>query len=57
MTQQKARTYLNTPESVSRGVDYPGSDEEFHNFEHKRATARNVRFRICYAEGITHSPA
>ena len=52
LTLQQARTYLNTPESVSRGVDYLGSDEEFHYFEHKRATARNVRFRISCAEGI-----
>lgn len=52
LTLPEARTYLSTPESVSRGVDYLGSDTEFHYFEHKRATARNVRFRISCAEGI-----
>lgn len=47
-----ARNYLNRPDTLSRGVDYLGSDAEFHYFEHKREAARDVRFRISVSEGI-----
>lgn len=48
----EARDYLNNPTTLSRGVDYLGSDAEYHYFEHKLEAARNVRFRISHAEGV-----
>lgn len=52
--QQKVHTwsllqtleYLDFQQSMSRGVDYLGSDADFHYFEHKLEMAPNVRFRI-----------
>lgn len=52
--QQKVHTwtllqtleYLDFQRSMSRGVDYLGSDADFHYFEHKLEMAPNVRFRI-----------
>lgn len=52
LTLQEARDYLNTPTTLSRGVDYLGSDEEFHYFEHRLEIARDVRFRIRCTDGI-----
>ena len=51
-TWAEARDYLETPRSMSRGVDYLGSDARFHYFEHKLEMARDVRFRISTAEEI-----
>lgn len=51
-TWAEARDYLETPRSMSRGVDYLGSDARFHYFEHKLEMARDVRFRIPVAEEI-----
>ena len=51
-TWAEARDYLETPQSMSRGVDYLGSDARFHYFEHKLEMARDVRFRISTAEEI-----
>ncbi len=45
-----ALEYLDTPNSMSRGVDYLGSDADFHYFEHERELCRNVRFRISANE-------
>lgn len=55
LTWAEAGYYLNRPDMMSRGVDYLGSDTEFHYFEHKRDLARDVRFRISVSEGI-YSP-
>ena len=52
LTWAEAGYYLNRPDMMSRGVDYLGSDTEFHYFEHKRDLARDVRFRISVSEGI-----
>lgn len=52
LTLQEAREHLNTPTTLSRGVDYLGSDEEFHYFEHRQEIARDVRFRIRCTDGI-----
>lgn len=52
LTLQEAREHLNTPTTLSRGVDYLGSDEEFHYFEHRLEIARDVRFRIRCTDGI-----
>lgn len=51
-TWAEARDYLETPRSMNRGVDYLGSDDRFHYFEHKLEMARDVRFRISTAEEI-----
>ena len=48
----EARYYLSRPDMMSRGIDYLGSDAEFHYFEHKREMARDVRFRISVTENI-----
>lgn len=48
----EARSYLNQPDTMSRGVDYLGSDADFHYFEHKREIARDERFRISVSENI-----
>ncbi len=42
--------YLDFQQSVSRGVDYLGSDAEFHYYRHKLEMAPDVRFRIPSAE-------
>lgn len=52
LTLSEARNYLKQPDTMSRGVDYLGSDAEFHYFEHNRELAQNVRFRISQSEGI-----
>ena len=52
LTLQGARDYLNRPSTMSRGVDYLGSDAGFHYFEHKQEIACDMRFRISLAEGI-----
>lgn len=52
--QQKVHTwsllqtleYLDFQQTMSRGVDYLGSDADFHYFEHKLEMAPDVRFRI-----------
>ena len=51
----EARYYLSRPDMMSRGIDYLGSDAEFHYFEHKRDLAQDVRFRISVSEDI-YSP-
>ena len=48
----EARSYLNQPDTMSREVNYLGSDADFHYFEHKREIARDVRFRISVTENI-----
>lgn len=45
-----ALEYLDTPNSMSRGVDYLGSDADFHYFEHDIEMGSNVRFRISACE-------
>ena len=51
----EARYYLSLSDMMSRGIDYLGSDAEFHYFEHKRDLAQDVRFRISVSEDI-YSP-
>lgn len=51
-TWAEARKYLETPRSMSRGVDYLGSDTRFHYFEHKLEMARDECFRISTEEEI-----
>lgn len=61
--QQKVHTwtllqtleYLDFQRSMSRGVDYLGSDADFHYFEHKLEMAPDVRFRINRIDEFTPS--
>ena len=61
--QQKVHTwsllqtleYLDFQRSMSRGVDYLGSDADFHYFEHKLEMAPDVRFRIDRIDEFTPS--
>ena len=61
--QQKVHTwsllqtleYLDFQQSMSRGVDYLGSDADFHYFEHKLEMAPDVRFRINRIDEFTPS--
>ena len=46
----QALEYINFQQTVSRGVDYLGSDAGFHYFEHKKALGNDVRFRISTSE-------
>ena len=46
-TLPEARDFLDMADNtMSRGIDYLGSDEEYHYFEIKREFARDPRFRI-----------
>lgn len=46
-TLQEAREFLDMSDNtMSRGINYLGSDEEFHYFEIKREFALDPRFRI-----------
>lgn len=47
--------YLDFQQSMSRGVDYLGSDADFHYFEHKLEMAPDVRFRINRIDEFTPS--
>ena len=61
--QQKVHTwsllqtleYLDFQQTMSRGVDYLGSDADFHYFEHKLEMAPDVRFRIDRIDEFTPS--
>ena len=56
-TLHQALDYLDYPQTMSRGVDYLGSDADFHYFEHKLEMASDVRFRISAYENYTPSHA
>ena len=46
-TLQEARDFLDMADNtMSRGIDFLGSDEEYHYFEVRREFALNPRFRI-----------
>lgn len=52
-TLQEARDFLTLADnSMSRGIDYLGSDEEYHYFEVRREFALNPRFRISRDSGL-----
>ena len=61
--QQKVHTwsllqtleYLDFQQTMSKGVDYLGSDADFHYFEHKLEMAPDVRFRIDRIDEFTPS--
>ena len=52
-TLQEARDFLALADNtMSRGIDYLGSDEEYHYFEVRREFARDPRFRISRNSGL-----
>ena len=52
-TLQEARDFLALADNtMSRGIDYLGSDEEYHYFEVRREFARDPRFRISRDSGL-----
>ena len=56
-TLPEARNFLDMADNtMSRGIDYLGSDAEYHYFEIKREFARDPRFRIS-RDAALYSPA
>ena len=56
-TLQEARDFLTLADNtMSRGIDYLGSDEEYHYFEVKREFALDPRFRIS-RDATLYTPA
>lgn len=52
-TLQEARDFLTLADNtMSRGIDYLGSDEEYHYFEVRREFALDPRFRISRDSGL-----
>ena len=47
-TLHQALDYLDYPQTMSRGVDYLGSDADFHYFEHKLEMASDKRNSFGY---------